>query len=295
MDISSLHAFVSVAETGSFSRASEQLYITQPAVSKRVAALESELDTTLFDRIGRQISLTESGQTLLPRARHILLEIEDSRRILRNLSGHVAGQLKIGTSHHIGLHYLPPVLRQFTAHYPAVELDLHFMESEEACKAIHQGDLELGVITLPLETDADLHMQILWSDPMAAVVGKTHPLYTRAPTTIKHLLTYPAILPERGTYTRELIEKSMIGAAEKPPAEIRVRMVTNYLESIKMLVSVGLGWSVLPRTMLNDELRVITIAGLNLQRELGVVWHARRSLSNAAKKMIEALSLNKRS
>ncbi|HEB54703.1 MAG TPA: LysR family transcriptional regulator [Gammaproteobacteria bacterium] len=290
MDITSLQAFVCVAESGSFSRASEQLYITQPAVSKRIAALESELDTTLFDRIGRQISLTESGQALLPRARHILLEIEDSRRILRNLSGHVAGQLKIGTSHHIGLHHLPPVLRQFTAHYPAVELDLDFMESEEACKAIHHGDLELGVITLPLEADADLNMQKLWPDPMAVVVGQTHPLYTRALTETEHLLTYPAILPERGTYTRELIERNMTRVTKNNPAEIKVRMATNYMESIKMLVSVGLGWSVLPRTMLSDELRVIEIAGLNLQRELGVVWHARRSLSNAAKKMIAALS-----
>lgn len=291
MDIASLHAFVMVAETGSFSRASERLYITQPAVSKRIAALESELDTALFDRIGRHISLTESGQTLLPRARHILIDIEDSRRILRNLSGHVAGHLKIGTSHHIGLHHLPPVLRQFTAHYPEVELDLHFMESEEACKAIHHGDLELGVITLPLEADTDLCMQKLWPDPMAVVVGKTHPLYTHDLTEAGHLLTYPAILPERGTYTRELIEKSMIGTTEKTQAQIKVRMATNYLESIKMLVSVGLGWSILPRTMFNNELHAIKIAGLNLQRELGVVWHAQRSLSNAAKKMLEALSI----
>ncbi|HEB85594.1 MAG TPA: LysR family transcriptional regulator [Gammaproteobacteria bacterium] len=292
MDISNLQAFVSVAETGSFSRASEQLYITQPAVSKRIAALESELDTALFDRIGRQISLTESGQMLLPRARHILLEIEDSRRILRNLSGHVGGCLKIGTSHHIGLHHLPAVLQQFTVRYPAVELDLHFMKSEEACKAIHHGDLELGVITLPLKPDADLHMQKLWPDPMAVVVGETHPLYTCALIETEHLLTYPAILPERGTYTRELIERSMTGGASENMPEIKVRMATHYLESIKMLVSVGLGWSVLPRTMLSDELRVLGIAGLNIQRELGVVWHARRSLSNAAKKMIAALGLN---
>ncbi len=290
MDINSLRAFICVAETGSFSRASEQLYITQPAVSKRIAALESELDTTLFDRIGRQISLTESGQALLPRARHILLDIEDSRRILRNLSNQVGGHLKIGTSHHIGLHHLPPVLRQFTARYPAVKLDLDFMESEEACKALHHGDLELGVITLPLEADTDLNMQKLWPDPMAVVVGKTHPLYTRAPSNIEQLLTYPAILPERGTFTRELIETSMAEKSETIPANIKVRMSTHYLESIKMLVSVGLGWSVLPQTMLSDELRIIDITGLTIQRELGVVWHAQRSLSNAAKKMIEALS-----
>jgi len=283
MDIASLQAFITVAETGSFSRASEQIHITQPAVSKRIATLESMLDTKLFDRIGRQVSLTEGGQALLPRARHILLEIEDSRRILRNLSEQVGGALKMATSHHIGLHHLPPVLRQFSAHYPAVELDLHFMESEEACRAIHHGDLELGVITLPLETDADLNIQPLWPDPLEVVVGKSHPLYANAHRTLDDLLTHPAILPERNTYTRELIEMAI-------NKTIDVRMSTHYLESIKMLVSVGLGWSVLPRSMLGDELRVIKIDGLKIQRELGVVWHARRTLSNAAKAMIEILN-----
>ena len=82
MDIAALQAFVAVAEAGSFSQASERLYLTQPAISKRIALLESELDTRLFDRIGRTITLTESGHALLPRARHILLEVEDSRRVI---------------------------------------------------------------------------------------------------------------------------------------------------------------------------------------------------------------------
>ncbi len=283
MDITSLQAFIAVAETGSFSRASEHIHITQPAVSKRIAALESTLNTKLFDRIGRQVSLTEGGRVLLPRARHILLEIEDSRRILHNLSEQVGGALKMATSHHIGLHHLPPVLRQFNARYPLVELDLHFMESEEACKAIHHGDLELGVITLPLEAEADLNIQALWPDPLALVVGKSHPLYRHHPDSLTELLAHPAILPERGTYTRELIETAISDT-------IKVRMSTNYMETIKMLVSVGMGWSVLPRSMLDNELQVIDIDELKIQRELGVVWHARRTLSNAAKKMIEVLA-----
>ena len=284
MDITNLQAFVCVAETGSFSRASEQIHIPQPAVSKRIASLEAELDTRLFDRISRQISLTESGRALLPRARHILLEIEDSRRTLRNLSEQVGGELKMATSHHIGLHHLPPVLRQFNVHYPTVELDLHFMESEEASKAILHGDLELGVITLPLEADTDLQIQKLWPDPLAVVVGKSHPLYASATIRLEQLLMHPAILPEHGTYTRELIEKAI-------RETIEVRMSTNYLETIKMQVSVGLGWSVLPRSMLSNELRIIKIDTLQIQRELGVVWHAQRTLSNAARAMIEALKI----
>ena len=157
MDIDSLQAFIAVAENQSFSLAAEHLYLTQPAISKRIAALESELDTRLFDRIGRKVELTESGNALLPRARNILLDVEDSRRAISNLSGKITGKLSIGTSHHIGLHRLPPVLRSFTKKYPEVELDLHFMDSEEACQAVAHGDLELGIVTLPLNTPDDLH------------------------------------------------------------------------------------------------------------------------------------------
>jgi DNA-binding transcriptional LysR family regulator len=149
MDTTGLRTFITAAELESFSHAADQLYLTQPAVSKRVASLEEELGTPLFDRIGRRVFLTEAGRELLPRAKSILNEIEDSRRLITNLAGTVTGRLSIGTSHHIGLHRLPPVLRNYSAQYPDVELDLHFMDSEAACRAVLAGELELGIVTLP--------------------------------------------------------------------------------------------------------------------------------------------------
>ena len=115
LELSNLQTFVTVAETGSFSQTSEQLFLTQPAISKRIAALEKELGTRLFDRIGRHVDLTEAGTALLPRARQILMQVEDSRRAISNLTGQITGKLSIGTSHHIGLHRLPPILRQFSS------------------------------------------------------------------------------------------------------------------------------------------------------------------------------------
>ncbi|VAX13315.1 Transcriptional regulator, LysR family [hydrothermal vent metagenome] len=282
MDISSLRAFVCVAENSSFSRASEQLYLTQPAVSKRIATLESELDTTLFDRIGRNISLTESGQALLPRARRILLEIEDSRRTISNLSGQVGGRLSIATSHHIGLHRLPPVLRRYTSRYPQVELDLRFIASEDACRAIRQGELELGIITLPLESPTDLKTREVWDDHLAVVSSVSHPLAIKKSLSLAQLLKHPAILPNPGTYTRKIVERAVMQT-------VSVRMSTNYLETIKMLVSIGLGWSVLPENMLNAELKVLKVANMNISRKLGLVWHPERTLSNAAQAMMEML------
>ena len=289
MDIATLQAFVAVAETGSFSVASERLFLTQPAISKRIALLESELNTRLFDRIGRGVDLTESGHALLPRAHHILLEVEDSRRAISNLSGQISGRLRIGTSHHIGLHRLPPVLRRYSASYPEVELDLHFMDSEEACRAVLHGDLELGVVTLPLETPAELHTRLIWPDPLDFIVNPEHPLVTAStPISPARLCEHSAILPAPGTYTREVIEQ----AFQPLGLSIPIRMGTNYLETIKMMVSVGLGWSVLPRTMLTGELRVLKISNIHLSRRLGAVWHGSRTLSNAAQAMLDYLPAN---
>jgi len=285
MDISALQAFVAVAEHGSFSRASTQLFLTQPAISKRVATLESELGSRLFDRLGRQISLTHSGEALLPRARRILLELEDSRRAISNLTGQVAGALRIGTSHHIGLHRLPPSLRSYTARYPQVELDLQFMDSEAACRGVLHGDLELGLVTLPLESPKDLQAREIWPDTLTFIINRDHPLANKVKVNPSQLCQHAAILPAPGTYTREIIEQ----AFNPLGLQIPIRMSTNYLETIKMMVSVGLGWSILPDSMINDELVSLKVSGMTLSRKLGIVWHRGRTLSNAAVEMIKQI------
>jgi len=286
MDIPSLQAFTTVAATGSFSLAAERLCLTQPAVSKRVTGLEERLGVRLFDRIGRRVVLTEAGETLLPRARRILAELEDSRRALADLSGRVAGRLTIGTSHHIGLHRLPPVLRRFTARYPEVELDLHFMESEAACRAVESGELELGIVTLPPEPVSHLHTTPVWPDPLCIVANPGHPLAMAGELTIPDLADHNAILPAQGTYTRQLLER----AVEPHGVQLRIGLSTNYLETIKMMVSVGLGWSLLPHTMVEGGLIPLPIAGLRLERTLGVVRHIGRTCSNAAREFIELLT-----
>lgn len=285
MDTVNLQTFIAAAELESFSLAAERLYLTQPAVSKRIATLEGELNAALFDRIGRRVSLTEAGRELLPRAKAILRDIEDSRRLISNLTGSVAGRLSIGTSHHIGLHRLPPVLRQFTKAYPEVALDLQFMDSEAACRAVQTGDLELGIVTLPLEPLADLQSELIWPDPLDVVVGHDHPLARQNKPSFAQLAAYPAILPSPGTYTRELLEQTL----GKKGMQLTAGMTTNYLETIKMMVSVGLGWSVLPRSMLGKELIPLKIRGITLVRQLGIVRHRARTLSNAASAMINTL------
>ncbi len=286
MDIANLQAFIAVAEHGSFSTAAEQLFLTQPAVSKRVTTLETSLGTPLFDRIGRSIQLTEAGRVLLPRARQVLQELEDSRRAIADLSGEVGGVLSVGTSHHIGLHHLPPVLRAFAAEYGGVELDLQFMDSEAACQAVEHGELELAVVTLPPHASERLVPIPLWPDPLVVAAAADHPLAALPSVTMEQLAEFPAILPAASTYTRQIAEQAFAPYG----LTLKAGLSTNYLETIKMLVSVGLGWSILPATLLDPQVVTLKLPqALHLERTLGVVHHRDRSRSNAARAFLDHL------
>ncbi len=284
MDIQGIQAFLTVSDTGSFSRAADALFLTQPAVSKRILTLEHSLGITLFDRIGKSVRLTEAGHALLPSCRRIVAEIAESQRIISNLRKTTSGTLNLATSHHIGLHRLPPVLREYADKYPEVELKLSFMDSEEACQQIISGDIELAIITLPGENHDRLEMKPVWNDPLCVVVSARHPLAAGNRITIRQLLNHAAILPARGTYTRKLIDTAL-GLDE----QVNTLLETHYLETIKAMVQTGLGWSMLPLSMLDNSLSALDIKHARTTRRLGTVVHSMRTKSNAANAMINQL------
>lgn len=290
MDIQALTAFIAVAELKSFSLAAEQLHLTQPAISKRIKGLEEQLNSPLFDRHNRSLSLTNTGLSLLPKAREIVQLVGDTQLTMRNLNHQVEGRLKLGTSHHIGLHRLPPYLKSFVNQFPYAELNLSFMNSESAYQAIAQRQVELALTTLEAPNKNDLPEGIisetLWEDEMVFVCAVDHPLNALNQVTLKNLSEYPAILPEANTFTFKLLAEKF----KQQNLTLSTPMPTNYLETIKMLVSVGLGWSLLPKTMLEqtDEagLTVLSLDQITLTRPLGLLYLQGRTLSNAAKAFI---------
>ncbi|MCU7800705.1 MAG: LysR family transcriptional regulator [gamma proteobacterium symbiont of Lucinoma myriamae] len=297
MDIPSIETFLFVAKKQSFSLTAEALYLTQPAISKRIASLESELDCKLFDRVKKKIMLTEAGQIFLPRAQNIIEELKAGKNALSEMDDLVSGELDIATSHHIGLHYLPPILKKFVNQYPKVDLKLNFMESESACHAVENAEIELAVITLPIEPIATLVQSKIWEDPLTFVVHNNHCLLDERKQVngintllthedIEKLTQFPAILSEKGTYTRQLIDAYF----HQSGMDVQVKLSNNYLETIKMMVSVGLGWSVLPQTLIDSTLTAITIPGFNAHRSLGIVTHKNRTLSHVAQKMSELIT-----
>ncbi len=285
MDIGGLKAFIAVAKSGSFSGAATQLHITQPAVSKRIAGLEEQLAKSLFDRNGRVIRLTEAGETLLRAAEHIVRSVDMAEDQIRSLGSEVTGRLSIATSHHIGIHRLPEVLRQFTTRYPDVELDLKFTDSELAAEDVLSGRMELAVATLPIITPAALLVTPVWNDKLVVVCNKQHALLKRKNNGAQDLAAFPAVLPSRSTITRQIVTEFLQQSGE----QVQVALETNYLETIRVMVEVGLGWSVLPQTMISGDIIAIEVDGFNLQRTLGLMRVKAHTLSVAASRFVEAI------
>ena len=279
---------MAIATLESVSLAAEQLHLTQPAVTRRLQNLEAQLGQALFDRIGRGLMLTEAGQCLLPYARQILGLMDVTRQALDDLSDPVRGTLKLVTSHHIGLHRLPTVLREFRQQYAQVKLNIRFMNSQQAHAAVLQGDADLGVTTLEDQADDAFVVSHIWTDNLHVVVAPQHPLARRNPVTLAELGQYPAILPDGRFFTGRIVRD--LFTANGIPLLLDPDLSTDFLETLKALVAIGDSWSVLPATMLDTPLLVsLPLENLTLTRQLVAIRHAQRTQSKAARAFLALL------
>lgn len=284
MNLAAFEAFVKVMETGSISLAADQLFITQPAVTKRIHSLEDYFGVKLFESAGRGVQATHAAHSLLPKVKNWLNELGDIHHTLSHEQGQVQGKLKIGTSHHIGLHHLPHHLRHYVQQFPQVTLDVHFVDSEQAHEQVLAGDLELAFLTLPPQGDHRLNYVTIWNDPLVFVAAPFHPLAQKKNLKLEDLIAYPSLLPSAQTYTSQIT----LAEFEKQGLKPKITMSNNPLESIRMLVSIGLGWSVLPQTLLNQDLQQLDIR-FEMNRQLGIVWHPGRTQSKAVLELIEMM------
>lgn len=282
MDTQLLKAFLAIVDQGSFSAGAEKLHITQPAISKRLAVLENRIGQPLIERGQRKPVVTNAGQTLLPYARRILDESHNAQVALEQSDARPGGVLSVITSHHIGLHHLPNWLKVFTRKFPAVRLNLQFMESEQAFDALETREAELAFVTLNdrLVERFDIHHR--WEDPMRFVCAPDHPLARFEHCDLQDLAEHQAILPSPSTATYQGV--SQLFLQEGIP--LNAQMPTNYLETVKMMTTVGLGWSILPLTMVDEQLEVLPLAQ-SPTRYLGAVGLRNRQLSAAGRALIE--------
>ena len=265
--------------------AAELLFITQPAVTKRIHSLEEYFGVKLFESAGRGVQATHAAHSLLPKVKNWLNELGDIHHTLSHEQGEVRGKLKIGTSHHIGLHHLPDHLKNYVQQFPEVKLDVHFVDSEQAHEQVLAGDLELAFLTLPPTGDDRLNYFTMWNDPLVFVVAPFHPLAQINNLKLEDLIEYPSLLPAAQTYTSQIT----LAEFEKKGLKPKITMSNNPLESIRMLASIGLGWSVLPKTMINQDLQQLNVK-FEMNRQLGMVWHPGRTQSRAVQELIAMMN-----
>lgn len=278
MDFDALKAFIAVTKEKSFSRAAETLYLTQPAISKRIQNLESQLGVSLFERMQKGVVLTIAGETLHRYAVTILQEFDNARHAIADLNNTVSGTLRIVASHHIGLHRLPRVLQEFSQRYPDVDLQLNFLDSESAFRLLRDNQADLAFVTVPEQISEELHCHLLWDDPMSITCSTSHPLATETVMELGRLADYDAILPSQATLTYRVVEAIF----QRRQLTLKARIPTNYLETMKMMASVGMGWTVLPNTMIDETLQVLPIHIPELNRHLGALSYRNKYLHNAA-------------
>ncbi|MDI9245507.1 LysR family transcriptional regulator [Marinobacter sp. CHS3-4] len=285
MDAHLLEAFVTIIDQESFSEAAERLHLTQPAISKRLSALESLAGNRLIDRSNRQIQLTDAGARLLPHARRIIDEVHNAKLALSDKRDTVAGRLSVIASHHIGLHHLPAWLRRLNREFPDVSLELKFMDSESALDQMEKRTAELAFVTLSESMSHSFEVQVRWEDTMAFVVSPEHPLANLEQPTLTDLARYDALLPEAGTATYRTVSRLFLDQG----LTLKLQMPTNYMETIKVMAGVGLGWSVLPVNMMDSTLVRLPMEP-RVSRLLGGIGLVGRTLSPQARALLKIAS-----
>ena len=177
------------------------------------------------------------------------------------------------------------MLRQYSEACPEVSLDIDFMDSEQAFEEIMRGNVELAVVTLPPEPDPAVTATPIWEDPLDFMVSAEHALAGSRRVTLSQLCEFPVVLPGLNTFTGRIVREIF----EQQSLQLDITLSTNYLETIRMMAAVGLGWTLLPRTMLQAPLVTVPVPGVSPRRQLGLMYHRSRRLSNAAAAFIELL------
>ncbi len=260
MTLDQLRIFLAVAENLHFTRAAEELYITQPAVSAAIHSLEQEYGVKLFHRIGRHIEMTEAGVLLQLEARKILYQVALTERGMRELNNLQRGELKLGSSLTIGNYWLPSKISQFKRQYPGIEINCNLANTEEICVGTATGQFDLGLVEGEVKPALQntLEYEIVGSDRLQIVVGKTHPWFESPKIYLTELVETPWVMRESGSGTQQRFEEALKNWGVNL-SKLNVILVFNSGEMTKAAVESGVGATGISELMVKKELQLGTL------------------------------------
>ncbi len=292
MDLRQLEVFVKVAELGSFSRAAEALFLTQPTVSEHIRALEEELGLRLLDRLSRGAAATKAGQLLLSYARQILQLHRDARQALEQFQGRMSGELVAGASTIPGEYVLPLLIGRFKEKYPDISISLLIGDTRQALDWLLEGKVEVGVVGARVPEPA-LGYQELMPDELVLVVSSGHPWHGRKTVALDEVRAEPLIVRERGSGSRQALERALeeVGL---DLGDFRVVSEMGSTQAIKQAVKAGVGISLISKRAVEDECRAnllwcVKVKDLRFSRSFYLVTHRGRTRSPLAEAFREFL------
>lgn len=292
MDLRRLEVFAKVAELGSFSRAAEALYLTQPTVSEHVRALEDEIGVQLLDRLGRGATPTRAGELLLGYARRMLGLAREARQALDQFQGRMSGELVIGGSTIPGEYVLPALLGAFKAKYPDISVSLRIGDSSQVTEWVEQGRVEVAVVGAR-PTARSLMSRELMPDELVIVVPAGHPWATRKTVSLDELRRAPMVMRERGSGSRQALER-VLDEAGLSLASFRIVGEMGSTQAIKQAVRAGVGVALISRRAVEDECRAglvacVKVKDLKVTRSFHLIVHKDRTRSPLAQAFVEFL------
>lgn len=287
-----LRVFQAVGRHLSFTKAAQELFVTQPAVTKHIHELEKQYGQRLLERRGNRVALTEAGRLLLLHAETVAAsaqQLDDQLLTLRD-PGEAAGRLRLGASTTLSQYVLPGLLPAFQARHPNVRLTLLNANSERIAEALLRGELDLGFVEGRTKS-RDLHYELLVPDELVAVRRATPAGPPGTPLPLAEALARPLVLRERGSGTLEVLEFALRELKIKLNS-LRVAFYFDNTESIKAYLEAApeaLGFvsrRALDRELAAKRLEIVAIEGLRLPRQFEAVWVQGQPLARVAQRFL---------
>ena len=288
MDIRDLQVFLAVSTRLNFTRAGEDVHLSQPSVSVRMRQLEEELGVKLFEQLGKRVALTEAGRLLVPYATRVIAAMSDARDAIDGLQGLERGALRIGASTTPGMYVIPRTIAHFKRRYPKIEVHLAVKDTRQIEEGVIRNEFDFGFVGGHLAGD---EVDVLpWiTDEIILIAPLGHRLAGKRSVTPQDLSSEKFIFREQGSATRAVVATHL----RKCHIEVEAVMEMANPESVKKAVQNGLGVAFISAFAVETELKAKTlvalkIRNLEIRRELKIVYRKDKHLSQAAKAFLDA-------
>lgn len=248
-----LRVFCTVAETNSFSKASEIVNRTQPAVSLQIQALEDEYGIKLFDRSNNTVVMTEAGSHFYKYAKEILSLYSDLEKRMGEITNSARGNPSIGASSTIGNYLLPSVIVAINKRYPRIKVNLQVGNTRMVINLLDSGNIDIGLVEGEVQRQK-IEVEKLLSDELVLIMPPSHPWAKRKDVSISKLITEPFIIREEGSGTRQMIEK-VLQKKNLSLQGFKKTFVLGSTEAIKAAVADGMGLAVVSAWAARKEVR----------------------------------------